>query len=87
MFIYPHVTFAKTCKFLNYLLVSYTIAATFQMARYSEEYMFDFYKSSASQNDFEILGKLVILFKEKRLPRKTKVLYVSQKLIKIVYFV
>ena len=71
---------------MDYVLVSYTTTSTFPLAKYGEEYMFDFYKSPTSENASVKEGKLVILFKKRRLPRKTKALRVSQKLIKIVHF-
>ena len=53
-----------------------TRAKTFRMTKHGKEYMFEFYM--LLKNNFEKLGKLVILFKEKKFHGKTKVLRLSR---------
>ena len=48
LLVYNYTPKGYICKnlqiFINYVLVSYTTAAHFQMTKYSEEYMFEIYK-------------------------------------------
>ena len=71
---------SKDLKILiNYGLVFHTTAATLPKKQIWR-------RIYASENDLANLGSFMIIFKEKRLHRKTKILHELPKLMKIMHF-